>query len=78
MVFIDYQNTHLGARERFLPVGTPVSAGHVNPRHLADLLVARRRWSGVRQRRRFPALGCLPKTTHGLKARVSLSGLTTS
>ena len=40
MVFIDYQNTHLGAHARFLPPGTPTAAGHVNPRHLADLLVA--------------------------------------
>ena len=43
MVFIDYQNTHLGAHARFLTPGTPAAAGHVNPRHLADLLVARRR-----------------------------------
>ncbi|HEY2764837.1 MAG TPA: NYN domain-containing protein [Pseudonocardiaceae bacterium] len=45
MVFIDYQNTHLGAHARFLPPGTSVAAGHVNPRRLADLLVARRRRS---------------------------------
>ena len=43
MVFIDYQNVHFSALSQFHPRGTSPSVGHVNPRRIGELLVARRR-----------------------------------
>lgn len=43
VVFIDYQNVHLSAREAFLSWGAPMYEGHVDPCALAQKLVAMRR-----------------------------------
>jgi uncharacterized LabA/DUF88 family protein len=45
-VFIDYQNVHFSARDRFLPSGVPRQYGHVDPLRLAMRIVSRRRLSG--------------------------------
>jgi len=45
-VFIDYQNVHLTAHERFWPTGTPRRKTHINPVKLARLLVDRRHDGG--------------------------------
>lgn len=42
VVFIDYQNAHLAALDSFHPARTAASFGHIEPRALGDLLVARR------------------------------------
>ena len=47
MVFIDYQNAHLGALEAFYPRGTPRSYGHIDPLQLGGLLVAKRIANGL-------------------------------
>jgi len=47
MVFLDYENAHRGGLEAFWPRGTSRSQGHINPRRLGDLLVARRSASGL-------------------------------
>src|SRR5437762_812172 len=46
MVFLDYQNVHFTALEKFYPFGTPHHAGHIDPRALADLIVSKRRYPG--------------------------------
>lgn len=47
MVFIDYQNAHLSALEAFYPRGTRRSFGHINPRRLGELVVAKRNRNGL-------------------------------
>ena len=42
MVFMDYQNVHFSALEVFHPRGTRRSVGHVDPRRVADTIVANR------------------------------------
>lgn len=58
MVFMDYQNVHFSALEVFHPKGTRRSVGHVDPRRVADTIVANRRASsslvGVRVYRGRP------------------------
>jgi hypothetical protein len=45
-VFLDYQNVHLTARDRFLPAGARAELALVHPVRLAELLVSRRRGQG--------------------------------
>jgi len=45
-VFIDYQNVHLSARNKFLPSGTPGHHGHVDPVRVARRIVSGRRLGG--------------------------------
>lgn len=45
-VFIDYQNVHLTAHERFWPYGTPRRKTHIDPVKLGRLLVDRRQGGG--------------------------------
>ncbi|MQA16918.1 MAG: NYN domain-containing protein [Pseudonocardiaceae bacterium] len=42
VVFVDYQNTHLGALRAFWPSSALPASGHINPRALGDLLVSKR------------------------------------
>lgn len=44
MVFMDYQNVHISALEVFHPKGTRRSEGHVDPRRVADAIVAGRQF----------------------------------
>lgn len=41
VVFLDYQNVYMGAREAFHPFGSPSQEGQVDPRRLADLIVSK-------------------------------------
>lgn len=41
VVFLDYQNVYMGAREAFHPYGSPPQDGQVDPSRLGDLLVAK-------------------------------------
>lgn len=42
VVFIDYQNVHFGALRAFWPANTSPARGHISPRALGELLVAKR------------------------------------
>ncbi|MGW0640455.1 NYN domain-containing protein [Nocardia salmonicida] len=44
-VFLDYQNVHMSARERFQPYGTPVQDSLVHPLKIAEAIVNRRRFA---------------------------------
>lgn len=46
-LFVDYQNAHLGALDAFYPRRTPAAFGHLLPRALGELLVARRTKNGL-------------------------------
>src|SRR3954471_6459037 len=41
VVFLDYQNVYMGAREAFHPWGTPPQDGQVDPYRLGELLAAK-------------------------------------
>jgi uncharacterized LabA/DUF88 family protein len=41
VVFLDYQNVYMGAREAFHPYGSPPQDGQVDPSKLGELLVAK-------------------------------------
>lgn len=42
MVFLDYQNVHLAAHQKFHPPGSPTALTHVDPLKIGKLLVSRR------------------------------------
>jgi uncharacterized LabA/DUF88 family protein len=46
MVFVDYQNLHLAAHQKFQTSDTPLALTHIDPLRLARLLVERRRDGG--------------------------------
>jgi uncharacterized LabA/DUF88 family protein len=46
MVFIDYQNVHLVAHRRFLPLGSSPSKTHVDPNRIGELIMSRRSHPG--------------------------------
>jgi uncharacterized LabA/DUF88 family protein len=45
-IFIDYQNVHFSALNRFQPPGAPRQRGHIDPVRLAQRIVAKRRFGG--------------------------------
>lgn len=47
IVFIDYQNTHLGALRAFWPSNTSPARGHIDPQALGELLAAKRSAHGL-------------------------------
>lgn len=46
-VFLDYQNVHLTARDKFLPGGRRAEQSLVHPLRIAEMLVSRRRGGGT-------------------------------
>ena len=46
MIFLDYQNVHLGARELFTGYGTPVQDSLVHPVKIAERIIEKRRFGG--------------------------------
>jgi uncharacterized LabA/DUF88 family protein len=46
-VFVDYQNAYMQARRCFCPVGAPGRAGQFDPGSLGELVVRRRRATGL-------------------------------
>ncbi|MFL6078039.1 MAG: NYN domain-containing protein [Mycobacteriales bacterium] len=46
-LFIDYQNVHLSAHERFAPLGTPFQQTQIHPALFADVVAARRTLAGL-------------------------------
>jgi len=41
VVFLDYQNVYMGAREAFHPFGSPSQDGQIDPRKLGELIVSK-------------------------------------